>query len=196
VPVMLNRILSLSSLVATAAAAQASSIFDNTAASTSTTFRSGANTPALHITNTNATSVTLSYVAFLGHVPVAQNLKFFLANNTGTILNSVAGAYSATGVNSLVGHSVNWTLAPGQTYYIGAQFDGSQMEFGYGFSFPTQNGLKSGNNGNFAGYANPGFYGDGGADMSWQLQAVPEPGTMAALAFAGAGLIRRRRKSA
>ena len=193
---MLHRILILSSLLAVTAVAQASTIFDNTGDALGTTFRSGASTPALHITNTKASSVTLNYVAFLGQIPVAQNLKFFLTDNSGTIIDSVADAYGATGTDSLVGHNVNWTLAPGQTYYIGAEFDGSTMDFRYGLSFPMQNGLQSGYNGNFSNYASPAFNSNGGADMSWQLQAVPEPTTMTALAFAGAGLLRRRRKSA
>ena len=177
-------------------AAHASVVFDNTAIWTTTTFRTAASAPALQISNTNAFAINLTNVSFSGELPTAQNLKFFLADSAGVILQSSTGAYGVQAAHSIVGIGVNWTLNAGTTYFIGAEYDGQAANFDFRTPVGTsQNGLLAGNNGNFTGYATPVFGGIAGAEMAWKLEAVPEPATFAVLGLGAFALIRRRRKA-
>lgn len=182
--------------ISAVSAAQASIVFDNTAIWNTTTFRTAASAPALQISNTNAFAINLTKVSFSGELPTAQNLKFFLADSAGVILQSSIGAYGIQAAHSIVGIAVNWTLNAGTTYFIGAEYDGSAANFDFRTPVGTsQNGLLAGNNGNFTGYAAPVFGGVAGAEMAWKLETVPEPATFAILGLGAVALIRRRRKA-
>ncbi len=172
-------------------------IWDNTSFTTSFTTRNQDDAPALHIINTSGSDIALGHVAFQGKASVQQELHFFIANSGGGLLDMVSQATGATAEHTLIGTDVNWVLLAGQAYYIGAIANVDGNHYDYGQTFPSQNGLHSTNNGNFSGYTNPSYYGDAGADMSWQLSsAVPEPATMVVLGLGAIGTIVRRRKKA
>ncbi|MBX3110444.1 MAG: PEP-CTERM sorting domain-containing protein [Fimbriimonadaceae bacterium] len=179
-----------------ASALSQAALWDNTANWTNTTHRSQGNNPALHITNTTGSAVGVSHVAFQGQNMVDQNIKFFLADSGGSILDEVTVFRSATGAHVLTGADVNWSLAAGQSYFIGAACETSGNDYDYSTSgFHLENGLQSSDNGNFNGYGSLTQGGGGAADMSWQLDSVPEPTTMALGGLALAGFLARRRKS-
>ncbi len=172
-------------------------IYDNTAVTDGSTFRSG-DTPAISITNTNAFDVTVDGVAFLGTPQVDHNtlFTFFLADSSGNILDTQDKLIVGTG-HHLYGTTVNnWMLQAGKSYFIGATFDSGNQSFDYRLSWPTQNGLSTDVNGNFVN-GTFAFEGTAGANMDWVISgnAVPEPASMAALGLGVAALIRRRRAS-
>jgi len=183
--------------VAVAAASQAFVIWDNTATDTSTTFRGPQDAPGLKITNANAFNVQLTHVAFEGRNHVTQNLKFFLADAAGNVLNSVTVMTAATGSDTMIGSNVNWTLMAGTAYSIAAISETDNVD--YNFMFPmgptSQNGLVAGENTNWSGFANPTIETDGLAEMTWRLEAVPEPATMTILALGAGALAARRRRA-
>ena len=181
-----------------AAASHAFVIFDNTEFNTGTTFRSAGDAPGLVVTNTNATDVQLTRVAFEGRNFVAQNFKFFLADSNGNVLDAVIVAYGTIASDALIGADVNWNLVAGSTYTIAAMSESGQAA--YNFLTPgsptSQNGLTAGNNTNWSGFVNPTLTSTGAAEMAWQLESVPEPATMTMLGLGVAALVARRRRSA
>lgn len=150
----------------------------------------------MRLTNTNAFDVSVTKASFLGDLNASDNVKFCLADSIGTVLNSVTTAMADTGLG-LHGVAVNWNLEAGKTYYIFAVTQSAGSSYGYNYpgAYAAQNGLQPLTNGNFSGFANPQSYGDAGASMSWQLESVPEPTSIAAAAVAGLGFLRRRRAS-
>ncbi len=184
------------SLLVVAAASQANIIWDNTGASNGTSNRGPGDAPGLRITNTNAFDVALTRVSFEGRNHSTQDFRFFLADSAGAILNSLVVGVAATGSDTMIGTDVNWTLMAGQTYTIAAISSTDNADYNYAAPVPgtTQNGLVGLQNSNWSGFATPGMGGNGGAEMSWQLESVPEPATMAVLGL-GALVAARRRRS-
>lgn len=178
-------------------AVHAATVFDNTGFANGTTFRSAEDAPALTITNTNADAVLLSRVSFLGRSSQSQNFKFFLATSTGTVLDSTVVSVLPTPTEVLIGTDVNWTLAAGQSYHIGAISESGPAEYAYQFpGFNLQNGLQSSANANYVGFTTPTFDYVASADMAWKLEGsvVPEPGTLLAIGAGIAGIAARRRR--
>jgi len=190
------RLFIISAVSVLAVAANAQIIWDNTSIDTSTTFRSAGDAPGLRIQNTNAFNVVLGRVSFEGRSHAAQNFKFFLADSGGSIISSVIQAVGATGSHTIIGTDVNWTLLAGQTYTIAAISESAAADYNYRVPDGTlQNGLLGLVNSNWSGYANPASIGNGGAEMTWRLEAVPEPATLTALGLGLAAVAARRRRN-
>jgi hypothetical protein len=194
----MNKLHAIAAITALSAIGSAQIVFDNTASENGTTNRNPSDAPALQITNTNSYTVNLTSVFFSGQSNLnGENFDFFLADGAGNLINQVFQPESLTGPHTLIGANVSWTLQPGQTYYIGAMSGMAPASYDYivpGYSM--QNGLQSGPNGNFSSYGLPTFYGNGAAEMAWQLNGspVPEPGALMAMAVGVIGIAVRRRR--
>lgn len=169
-------------------------IYDSTPGN-SQTDRPAANSPALHIWNTNPFNLSVRRAEFYGDLKSpTETLKFFIADSSGSILSSTVVDMTDAGLG-FYGVDVDWTLSAGSTYYICATTLSSGAIFRYDTEFDTQNGIQSLANGNFEGFAEPILTGIAGARMSWRLSdAVPEPATATALVAGLAALIVRRRR--
>lgn len=195
----MNRLLTLALALGFAGVAHASILWDNTGSPTAFTIRTaGGNMPAGHWTNTNAFSITLGEVAFLGDLGVDSNIKYVLANGAGVVVDSVVVAHTDAGLG-LYAATVNWTIGAGESFYIASMNETGTTTYSYRTPVGTlQNGILGLNNGNFANYSNPTSVGDAGAEMSWRLSdaaPVPEPFTMVLAAAGLAAAARRRRRA-
>jgi hypothetical protein len=192
----MKRMLALT--VVCAAATQACGTWDNIAGRTGTLFRGANDAPALNIRNVSNLEITFGEVGFSGENTVAQNFRFFLADSAGTVLRTADVSVGVTAPHTLIWiHVVQWNLAPGSQYYIGAIAQSANVNYDYrtGGSATTMDGMTGGfNNGNFSNYAAPTFGGNGDLEMCWHLnRQLPEPASLFVIGGGITSFIARRR---
>ncbi len=191
----MKRVAIMGALVCGAVNSVAAVLWDSTSTWNSQTSRvSGGSMPAGHWLNTNAFAINLTRVAFMGNPGSDTDVKYVLGNASGAVLDVVTVFHVDAGLTTYAAN-VNWTIAAGDSFYIGSMHETGTSEYQYRTPVGTiQSGLEGLNNGNYTNYASPTFEGTALAEMTWLLEgsAVPEPATMAILGLGAVALLRRR----
>ncbi|MGH7131538.1 MAG: GC-type dockerin domain-anchored protein [Phycisphaerales bacterium] len=177
---MINRMLVIAGVgavsVLAASGARADVLWDTIAIRNGTSQRNaGADTPVGHFTNNNAFPVHLTHISFSAYLfngNPGTNFRFFRANAAGVVQGPTTVLFVGPTDPTTHGVDVNWTIAPGETCYIGAIHESGTVVYEWRLAPPyhTESGITGMANGGFAGYQNPVFEGNAAVEMSWRLE--------------------------